>query len=145
MLVPDLGNDWKRRDLPLKGDVDDTLSRLDSNDQGPLVYAIDLNRDDRDELLLTAPDGRLCGNAGCPYILLDPKTLKRIGEFFGHLAILDGRVNGYRIIQSYSRYRVGATSLDTHVFERGAYRLVSRAIVDSCGLELWGRSMRRND
>jgi hypothetical protein len=137
-----LGKTWKQRDLPSKGDMDDVLTRLDANEEGPLVLAVDLNRDGRAELLLTSPGDRLCGNAGCPYILLDPKTFKRIGEFFGHLAILDERVNGYRIIQSFSRYRVSASSLDTYVFDRGAYRLVSHVIVDACGLEQWLRRMR---
>ena len=138
-----LGKAWKRRDLPSKGDVDDALSRLDSNDEGPLVYSIDLNRDGKPELLLTGSGDRLCGNAGCPYILLDPKTQKRIGEFFGHLVILDERANGYRIIQSYSRYRVSASNLDTYVFDRGEYRLVSHTIIDACGLEQWHRRMRK--
>lgn len=137
-----LGKAWKRRNLPAKGDVDDALARLDYNDEVPQVYSVDLNADGRAELLLTSPGGRLCGNAGCPYILLDPKTQKRIGEFFGHLAILDERVNGYRIIQSFSRYRVSVSSLETYVFDRGTYRLVSHAIVDTCGLEQWQRRMR---
>jgi len=137
-----LGKARKSQNLPSKGDVDDTLTRLDYNDEGPLVYSVDLNADGRAELLLTSPGDRLCGNAGCPYILLDPKTLKRIGEFFGHLAILDERVNGYRIIQVFSRYRVGTSSLDTYVFDRGTYRLVSHALVDGCALEQWFMRMR---
>ena len=137
-----LGKARTYRELPSKGDVDDALARLDYLDEGPLLYSIDLNADGRAELPLTSPGGRLCGNAGCPYILLDPKSLKRIGEFFGHLAILDERINGYRIIQSFSRYRVSDSSLDTYVFNRGAYRLVAHAIVGACGLEQWLRRMR---
>jgi hypothetical protein len=137
-----LGKARMYRGLPSKGDVDNALTRLDYLDEGPLLYSIDLNQDGKAELLLTSPGDRLCGNAGCPYVLLDPKTFKRIGEFFGHLAILDKRINGYRIIQSYSRYRVSDSSLDTYVFDRGSYRLVSHAIIDACGLEQWHRRMR---
>lgn len=137
-----LGKAWKSPKLPSKGDVEDALVRLDSLDEGPQVLYLDLSGDGRAELILTPPNGRLCGNAGCPYIVLDPVSFRRIGEFFGHLAILDVRVNGYRTIQSFSRYRVGATGLDTFVFDRGAYRLVSHALVDSCGLEQWQRRMR---
>lgn len=94
-------------------------------------------------MLLTTPDGRLCGDAGCPYVLLDPITLTRIGEFFGHLTILDKRVNGYRIFHSWSRYQGSTTRLDTYVFDRGAYRLVSHALIDFCSLEQWRRLMRQ--
>lgn len=142
--VPHAGQAWKRQRLPSKGDVDDALSRLDNNDERPLVYAVDLNADGHAELLLTTEDERLCGNAGCPYLLLDPMSFRRIGEFFGRLAILDERVNGYRIIQSYSRYGVAASSLDTYVFHRGAYRRVAHALVEFSGLEQWHRGMRNS-
>jgi len=142
-FIPHHGSAWTSLDLPLKGDVDDALGRLDYRDELPLVYSVDINGDGRSELLLTAPDGRLCGNAGCPYVLLAPRTMKRIGEFFGNLALLDERVNGYRVIQSWSRYRVYDSILDTFVFDRGAYRLVSHAIVDACGIEQWQRRMRK--
>jgi hypothetical protein len=141
-FVPDLGGAWKSPVLSLQGDVGDALARLDFGEALPLVYSVDLNGDGEAELLLTTPDGKLCGNAGCPYILLAGKTMKQIGEFFGHLAILDERVNGYRIIQSYSRYRVYSSSLDTYVFDGGMYRPVSHALVDACGLEQWSRRLR---
>ncbi len=64
-------------------------SRHKCGDERPLVPAIDLNGDAEAEWPLTSPDGRLRGNAGCPYVLLSPKTMRRIGEFFGHLAVLD--------------------------------------------------------
>lgn len=142
-LVP-LGRErWVQQALPSKGDVDDSLERLDANDEPPLVYAVELNGDRRPELLLTTADGRLCGKAGCPYVLLAPRTLKRIGEFFAQeLAMLDARINGYRIVQSNRRHQPGVWSLDTHVFERQAYRLVSHVLVDACALEQWRRRMR---
>lgn len=141
-----LGNAWGRHELPSKGDVDEALTRLDSYDEGPLANSVDLNRDGKPELFLASPDGKLCGNAGCPYVLLDPESLKRIGEFFGHqLALLDERVNGYRIVQSYSRLRFDATNLDTYVYDVGQYRLVAHVVLDSCGLEQWSRRIRRGD
>ena len=144
LIVPEAGPAWKRLRLPALGDVDDALSRLDNSDDEPRVYAVDLNADGHDELLLTTENGRLCGNAGCPYLLLDPKSFRQIGEFFGHLTILDERVNAYRIIQSYSRYRTDTSSLDTYVFHGGAYRRVAHVLVDACGLEQWRRGMRGN-
>ncbi len=141
-LVPYLGSPWQFRALPSRGDLDAVLTDLDSNDKGPLVYPTDLNGDGRAELLLTTPDARLCGSAGCPYALLDPRTLRRLGKFFGHLAILDERVNGYRLVQSWSREQAGYSTLDTYVFDRGGYRLVSHALIDGCGLERWRARMR---
>jgi hypothetical protein len=52
-------------------------------------------------------------------------------------------VPGYRIIQTFSRYRDMATSLDTYVFADRATRLTSHVILDSCGFEQWGRRIRR--
>ena len=69
--------------------------------------------------------------------------MKRIGAFFGHLAILDERLNGYRIIQAYSRHMAAATSLDTYVFDGKAYRLVSHVVLDPCGFEQWGRRFKK--
>lgn len=134
---------WSHRRLPSKGDVDRALTDLDYGDELPHVRAIDLNGDGRSELLLTSPAGRLCGNGGCPYVLLAADNLKRIGEFFGHLAVLDQRINGFRIVQSFSHSGAGATSLDTYVFAGGTYRLVSHVTLDSCGLEQWSRRMRK--
>jgi len=135
---------WRHRQLPSKGDVDRALSDLDYGDELPLVYAIDLNGDGRPELLLASPGARLCGNAGCPYVLLAAGTFRKIGEFFGQLAVLDERINGHRVIQTFSRVIADTTNLDTYVFDGRAYRLVSHVIVEQCGLEQWGRRMRKS-
>lgn len=142
-LLDDDASAWSHRRLPSKGDVDRALTDLDYGDELPFVRAIDLNGDGRPELLLTAPAGRLCGNGGCPYVLFAAGSLKKIGEFFGHPAVLDERINGFRIVQSYSRVAASYSSLDTYVFAASGYRLVSHVILDSCGLEQWGRRMRR--
>lgn len=136
-------NGWKTVSLPSVGDLDKALTDLDYQDEMPFVYAVDLNGDRAPEYLVATPNGRLCGTGGCPYILLAGTPMKRIGEFFGHLAILDARVNGYRIIQTFSRYQGTTTSLDTYVFDGGAYRLSSHVILESCGFEQWGRRIRR--
>jgi len=136
-----LGNAWRNKELPEKGDVIDALTQLDE-DGVPWVQAIDLNGDGQPELMLTSSGERLCGTAGCPYELLAPRTYKRIGQFFGHLAILDERINGYRIFQNYSKHMGSATRLDTYVFDRGAYRLVAHVILDGCGFDLWRRQIR---
>jgi hypothetical protein len=140
--IPD--NGWKAISLPPLGDVDQALTELDYQDELPVAFAIDLNDDRAPEYLVTTPNGRLCGTGGCPYILLAGKSMKPMGEFFGHLAILDARVNGYRILRTFSRYRGTATSFDTHVVDGRAYRLSSHAILEPCGFEQWDRRIRRH-
>lgn len=135
------GKRWKTMELPERGDVNAALRALDA--ETALVYRVDLNGDGRAELLLASPDDKLCGNGGCPYELLDPKTMKRIGSFFGQgLAFLDERVNDYRIIQTWGRHRGAATSLDTYAFDGLRYKLIAHAIVEECGLAQWHRRLR---
>ncbi len=142
-LLPEGSDAWKPRELPAKGDLAREMEELDYGDELPVLLGMDLNNDGKEELFITSPGGRLCGSAGCPYVLLDSGTMKRIGKFFGHLAVLDERVNKYRIIQSYSRLRVDATNLDTWVFDGKEFRLVSHAILDPCGFEQWTRRIRK--
>lgn len=103
--IPYLGPAWKSWALPRKGDVDDALARLDYGDELPLVYPIDLNKDRNNELLLTTPGGRLCGNAGCPNILLAPETMKRIGGVLrasGDFGRTRERVSSHSVLQPLS-------------------------------------------
>jgi hypothetical protein len=133
---------WPTQPLPDRGDADAALIRLDDGGDGlAAVHELDLDGDGHPERFLTSADGRLCGSAGCPYVLLASDSQRVIGDFFGHLAVLDERINGYRIIQSFSRLLAGATNLDTYVFDGERYRLVAHAILDPCGLDQWGRRM----
>jgi hypothetical protein len=141
MIVHDSAG-WKTRGLPPSPDVSRALTALDYGDELPVALGIELGGDGTRAYLLTSPGTRLCGTGGCPYVLLAGTPLRRIGEFFGHLAVLDTRINGHRVIQSYSRYRGDATSLDTYVFDGTAYRHVSHAVLDPCGLEQWRRRLR---
>ena len=141
-LLDEGGSGWQPTALPGSKDLDEALAQLDYGDEVPVVHALDLDGDGEREYILTSAGGRLCGNAGCPHVLLAGRPLTRIGEMFGHVAILDERINGHRVVQAYARYLVEATSLDTWVFDGKAYRLVSHAIVDRCGLEQWRRRMR---
>lgn len=92
---------------------------------------------------MASPAGRLCGNGGCPYVLLAPGSLAIIGEFFGHLVLLDERINGFQIIQEYSHVGAGYTRLGTFIYDRGRYRLTVDVVLDSCGFEQWQHQMRK--
>ena len=141
-FLPNGDSAWVSRALPSRGDLDAVLEELDYGNELPVFHAADLNGDGRKELLLTTHGGKLCGSAGCPYVLLSSGNLRKIGTFFGHLAFLDERINGYRIIQSYSRLDSVYTHLDTYVFDGNRYRQVAHAILEPCGLEYWFRRMR---
>jgi hypothetical protein len=132
---------WGAADLPAIGDVDQALAELDSS-EGARVYAVDLDGDRKPESFVASRE-IVCGTGGCPFVLLAAPSMKRIGTFFGHLAILDERINGYRVIQTYSRYRFEATALDTHVFDGKAYRRVSHAVLEPCGFAAWSRRLRK--
>lgn len=137
-----VGDDqWRAADLPEVGDVDQALAELDSS-EGARVHAVDLDGDRKPESFVTSRES-VCGTGGCPFVLLAASSMKRIGTFFGHLAILDERINGYRVIQTYSRYRGEATALDTHVFDGKAYRRVSHVVLEPCGFAQWSRRLKK--
>lgn len=142
-LMPQGPDAWKPRRVPLQRNVTAALDKLDYGGESPVVHEIDLNEDGHKELLIASPAGRLCGNGGCPYVLLAAGSLATIGEFFGHMAVLDERINGFRIIQSYSHVGAGFTSLETYVFDGSRYRLVTRVVLESCGFDQWQRRMHR--
>ncbi|MFO1400136.1 MAG: hypothetical protein U1F30_02790 [Steroidobacteraceae bacterium] len=131
---------WTRASLPERGDVARVLDQLDV-DGLPEVYREDLDADGAPEYILVSPP-RVCGNGGCPYVVLDGRTLKRIADVFGHVAILDARVNGYRVLQAYSHQGADLTALETYVFDHGEYRLVTRQLVDPCSLALWSAGLK---
>jgi hypothetical protein len=141
-LMPQGALAWKTRRLPARHDVTAALNRLDYGDELPAVHEMDLSNDGREELFIVSP-ARLCGTGGCAYVLLAGGSLAMIGEFFGHLAFLDERVNEFRVIQSYSHVGAGLTNLDTYVFDGKTYRLAAHVVLDSCGFEQWQRAMRK--
>lgn len=133
----------KQQRLPLRGGMSAALAALDYEDgELPLVYIQDLNADGASDYLLGSPHGRLCGTAGCPYMLADGESFEIIGEFFRTIAVLAGRVATYPVIQTLSKRDITTTNLDTFVFDGRMYRLVSHALVESRGLEEWHGNLR---
>ena len=141
-LTPRERTEWHARALPDRGDIGGALNDLDYGDELPNWSEIDLDGDGAGELLIGPAAQRLCGSGGCPYILLAGRHARRIGTFFGELVALDRRINGYPVIQSYSRVISYATAIETWVFDGREYVLVARLYVESCGLQLWTARMR---
>lgn len=125
------------RVLAASGEVENVLLGLDY-DKGevPLVYAADFNGDGEVDFLIVSPE-RLCGTAGCVYSLLDGKTMREIGNFFGHVAILDVRINGFPVIQVMSKRDLFSVNLSTYVFDGGQFMEIGYALLSEPGVQEW--------
>ncbi|MCX6557072.1 MAG: hypothetical protein NTW95_06525 [Candidatus Aminicenantes bacterium] len=112
--------------LPASGDIPDSLERLEYLDEAiPNSFQKDLNSDGRVEYLIISA-GSLCGTGGCPYILLDGKSLRRIGNFFGSpILVAAQKINSYPVIHVYSHASAGSGTFTTHVYDGHEYRAVS--------------------
>lgn len=102
----------------------------------PRAQLHDINGDGIPERFVVAHDS-LCGTGGCPVLLLEGRSGHRIGEFFGAVAVLRRRVNGYAVIQLVSRRDIATTGIETQAFKRGSYARVSHALLDENGMREW--------
>ena len=107
------------------------------DNQFPDSYVSDLNGDGLPDYLIAAHPV-LCGTGGCPYLLVDGKNRKAIGEFFGTIAILNLKINGYPVIQAVSKQ-----DLATYVFDGKVYRLVALSLLEEQGMAAWKESLRQ--
>jgi len=112
--------------LPASGDIPDILDRLEYFDDAvPYAFQKDLNGDSQGEYLIVAA-GSLCGTGGCPYALVDGRSLRRIGDFFGSpILVADQKINSYPVIQSYSHASAGSGTFTTYVYDGKEYQAVS--------------------
>lgn len=127
------------RNLPLEADA---LEYRDN--ELPHAYVKDLNGDGLHDYLIAAHPN-LCGTGGCPYLLLDGKSRRSIGEFFGTIALLDRKINGYPVIQSISKHDNAAITVSTYVFDGTAYRLIATSLLEERGIAAWKESLRQED
>jgi hypothetical protein len=110
------------------------------DDEQPHAYVQDLNGDGVPDYLIAAhPD--LCGTGGCPYLLVDGKSGQVIGDFFGTIALLDLKINGYPVIQSVSKQNIAAITVLTHVFDGSCYRLTASSLLEEHGIAAWIESL----
>ena len=135
-------DELKHQRVRQDGDVPAALTALDyEKDELPFVHVEDFNGDGVSDFMLGTPNGRLCGTAGCPYSLIDGRSLKNIGDFFGTVAVLKKRINRFPVVQTVSRRDVAATNLHTFVYDGRTYRVVSHALLDARGIVEWHRSL----
>ncbi len=122
--------------LPQKGDIPFLLADFEyPRNEKANVFRYDFNRDGIEDYFVESWKS-LCGTGGCPYALVDGKTRKRIGDFFGSpILVLDQRINGFPVIQSYGHLSVDSGGFTTYVFDGGKYQVVSGVYVEGKSLE----------
>jgi len=122
--------------LPASGDIPDLLDEFEYDDnETPHAYVADLNGDGTKDFLVESSK-RLCGTGGCLYALIDGKSRKRIGNYFGApILILDQKINRYPVVQSYGHLSAESGSFVTYVFDGKKYQIVSNVNVSGKSLE----------
>lgn len=134
---------FSHKDLSVDAAFWEAVSPLDYlPEEAPYVFSIDLNTDGLPELFVGSPNYRLCGTAGCPYMLLDGKKKKVIGDFFGTVAITSTKVNSYPVIHTISKRDMDTTVLQIYVFDGEEYTLVGHALLNSEGMDDWSVDVR---
>lgn len=122
--------------LPSAGDIPSLLGDFEYlENELPRVFVFDIDGDRLDDYFVESSK-RLCGTGGCLYALVDGKTKKRIGEFFGSpVLILDQKINGYPVIQSYSHINAESGNFVTYIFDGIKYQIVATVYVQGKSLE----------
>jgi hypothetical protein len=117
---------------------------LGYDDEGPVrAYDVDLDGDGKAERFIIGT-AKLCGDGGCPFALLDGRTQKDIGTFFGNLIVLDRKDNGWTVVQTLGRGdEAGMSNLTTYTFQRVQYQPDDATLVDEGGLDALLKSLRR--
>ena len=113
--------------LPSIGDVPNLLDQFEYYDNAvPYVFQKDLNGDGVGDFLIVSASS-LCGTGGCPYALVDGKTMRQIGNFFGGIIVIsDQKINRFPVIQSYSHISAGSGNFTTYIYDGKKYQVVSQ-------------------
>lgn len=106
-----------------------------------LAHKRDLNGDGVDDYVVASHGHILCGTGGCPFVVLDGRSGREIGSFFGYVAVLTAKANGHSVIQVISKRSTDSSGLSTYVYRAGNYQLVSHAILQADGVERWRRTL----
>jgi hypothetical protein len=113
--------------LPALGDIPAVLTQLEvAEGEAAKALAMDVNADGTADWLIESSDA-LCGTGGCPYVLVDGRSGRPFGEFFGSpIVILEQRINGLSVIQSFTHLSVDSGTFSTYVFDGRRYQTTAR-------------------
>jgi len=116
--------------LPALGDIPAVLTQLEVEEgEAAKALAMDVNADGTADWLIESSDA-LCGTGGCPYILIDGRSGRRLGEFFGSpIVILEQRINGLPVVQAFAHLSVDSGTFTTSVFDGTSYQTVSSLLL----------------
>jgi hypothetical protein len=113
--------------LPAVGDVPAVLADLEVPDgEVPKVLTLDVTGDGVGDWLVESPD-TACGTGGCTYVLVDGRSARRLGEFFGSPLVVEPAATGsLPVVEAYQHLSADTGALVTYRFYGAAYRAVSR-------------------
>jgi hypothetical protein len=100
---------------------------LFADDDGRPVrsVAIDLNADGITEKFV--PNEFLCGNGGCPWLIIDERNGRLIGTpFASSIVVREDVVNGYRVLEAHGSLGARDPVTDIYEFSDGTYTRRSR-------------------
>ena len=121
----------------------DALALLEypDNSTEALAHKWDVTGDGVEDYIVASYRDTLCGTGGCPYVVLDGRSGSEIGSFFGFVAVLATRVNGYSVIQVISKRSIDSSGLSTYVHGRQGLQLVSHSILQAEGVKEWRNTL----
>ena len=132
--------------IPVEYGTEEAIGALDYlPGESPLVLQIDLNGDGFEDIFLATPNFRLCGTAGCPYMLVEGKSKELIGEFFGMLALTAIKINGFPVIHAVSKRDMYSTNLHIYVYNGTKYAVVGHALLESKGIGEWWNTLESSE
>ena len=126
-------------ELPQTGDIPFLLLDFEyPQNEKPRVVHMDFNGDGNEDYFIESWRS-LCGTGGCLYALIDGNSKKRIGDFFGApIFVLDQKINGFPVIQSYSHMSRNSGNFNVYVFDGKKYQVVSSVyLIDESVKELF--------
>jgi hypothetical protein len=108
----------------------------------PYVFQKDLNGDGAEDFLIVSATS-LCGTGGCPYALVNGKTMRQIGDFFGSpILISDQKINNFPVIQSYSHLSAWSGNFITYIYDGKKYQVVSQVYLIGESVEELFKSLK---